>query len=223
MTTRAVGTTRPGFDGQSLEVLAPGARALVDATKHLLITGGMDAVRIDKIAAVSGQNRAMVRYYFGNKAALVARVVDELMRDQLLGMIAQIEGLPEGEARIAALVDSSLDFTTSPEFAAFYDVLPTAVRDADLRARIAELYDWYRRLNRESLDPSQEPDDDGRAGDRLATLATIFLSSMDGLLVQKMLDPEAFDKGAVGSMWKAIIRFVLESDLEDTQPDLEGS
>lgn len=204
-------------------MLAPGAQALVDATKHLLITGGMDAVRIDKIAAASGQNRAMVRYYFGNKAALVARVVDELMRDQLLGMIAQIEGLPEGEARIAALVDSSMRFTTSPDFAAFYDVLPTAVRDSDLRSRIADLYDWYRRLNRESLDPSQKTGDDGCAGEKLATLATIFLSSMDGLLVQKMLDPEAVDTEAAASMWKAIIRFVLEYDPDDAPSVGEGS
>ncbi len=191
---------------EPLEELLPGARTLVDTAKELLMAGGMDALRIEKIAAASGQNRAMIRYYFGNKAALVARVVDELMRDQLVDLRTELEQLPEGKARISALVDTSLRFTTSPDFAAFFDVLPAAVRDPDLRTRIAELYDWYRQLNEESLHPAS-----GAAADhKVATLATIFLSSMDGLLVQGMLDPEAVDLEAVGAMWKALIASVLE-------------
>lgn len=191
---------------RTLESLPAGAQSLVDAAKSLLVAGGMDALRIEKIAAASGQNRAMIRYYFGNKAALVARVVDELMHDQLEGLRSHLGGLPGGEARINALVDTSVQFTTSPDFAAFFDVLPAAVRDPELRAGISDLYDWYRQLNRESLDPSPESAGD----DTVATLATIFLSSMDGLLVQQMLDPEAVDLAAVGAMWKEMIAFVLE-------------
>lgn len=128
----------PPSRNRTPEMLPSGAQGLVDAAKSLLVAGGMDALRIEKIAAASGQNRAMIRYYFGNKAALVARVVDGLMHDRLEGLRSHLEGLPGGEARINALVDTSVQFTTSTEFAAFFDVIPAAVRDPELRADISD-------------------------------------------------------------------------------------
>ena len=48
----------------------PGAQALVDAARRLLARGGYDALRLEAIAAESGQNKAMIRYWFGDKAGL---------------------------------------------------------------------------------------------------------------------------------------------------------
>ena len=202
-----------------LELLPPGAQALVDAAKRLLMEGGMDALRIEKIAAAAGQNRAMIRYYFGNKAALVGRVVDELMHEQVVDLRAQAESLPEGEARISAHVDTSLEFTVSPDFAAFFHVLPAAMRDDNLRDRIADLYIWYRQQNRECLDPRPT----AGSQEKVATLATIFLATMDGLLVQEILAPGLVAHAAVGSMLKAIITFVLEYYPDDVQATPEVS
>src|SRR5665811_2515930 len=61
--------------------LAPGAIALVEASKQLLMDGGMDALRIEKITKAAGQSKAMVSYYFGGKAALLAAVVDSLIHE----------------------------------------------------------------------------------------------------------------------------------------------
>ncbi|MCJ7795621.1 MAG: hypothetical protein MUQ56_02450, partial [Thermoleophilia bacterium] len=59
--------------------------------------------------------------------------------------------------------------------------------------------------------------------EKVATLATIFLATMDGLLVQEILAPGLVAHAAVGSMLKAIITFVLEYYPDDVQATPEVS
>ncbi len=189
---------------ESLVSLAPGAAALVEASKRLLMDGGMEALRVDKITQAAGQNKAMVSYYFGGKAAMLAVVVDSLIHEAVEELAAQAERLPEGEARVDAHVDSTLSLMQTPEFLATLDVIPPALRSDDLRGRLAKLYCWYREVNATCLDPDVDPS----RSKRLNGLATLFVAVIDGLAIQWALDPDNVDLESLGALLKEIVGFV---------------
>ncbi|MBU2602522.1 MAG: TetR/AcrR family transcriptional regulator [Actinobacteria bacterium] len=190
---------------EALVALAPGAEALVEASKRLLMDGGMDALRVDKITQAAGQNRAMVSYYFGGKAALLAVVVDSLIHEAVQELATQAQGLPEGDARVDAHVDSTLSLMQTPEFLATLDVIPPAFRNDDLRERLAKLYGWYREVNATCLDPNPDPSQ----AERLNGLATLFVAVIDGLAIQFALDSESVDLDSIGRLLKEIVGLVL--------------
>jgi AcrR family transcriptional regulator len=189
---------------ESLASLAPGAAALVEASKRLLMDGGMEALRVDKITQAAGQNKAMVSYYFGGKAAMLAVVVDSLIHEAVQELATQAEGLPEGDARVDAHVDSTLSLMQTPEFLATLDVIPPALRNDDLRERLAKLYGWYREVNAACLDPNPDPSQ----AERRNGLATLFVAVIDGLAIQWALDPKNVDLELLGALLKEIVGFV---------------
>ncbi len=197
-------TSTDGIYTGVLPEMAPGARALVEASKRLLMDGGMEALRVEKVTAAAGQNRAMVSYHFGGKAAMLAVVVDSLIHEAVEELAAQAELLPEGEARVAAHVDATLALMQTPEFLATLDVIPSALRNSDLRERLATLYAWYRGVNAKCLDPDTDPAE----SERLSALATLFVAVTDGLAIQWALDPERVDLESIGRLLKEIIRYV---------------
>lgn len=196
-----------GTHTESLADLAPGAMALVEASKRLLMDGGMDALRVEKVTAAAGQNKAMVSYHFGGKAAMLAVVVDSLIHEAVEELAAQAERLPEGEARVAAHVDSTLRLMQTPEFLATLDVIPPALRNGDLRERLAQLYTWYRQVNAKCLDPNV----DVSQSERLNGLATLFVAVIDGLAIQWALDPENVNLDFIGRLLKEIVSYVARS------------
>ena len=176
--------------------LPPGAAALVEAGKKLLIEGGMDALRVARITSTAGQNRALVNYYFGSKADMVSAVVDSLLREDVEALVTKAEQLPRGKSRVAEHVKSSVQLMQTPEFLATIDVIPAARRAEELRERVAGLYDWYREMNAECLDPEAHQAQDTR----LRALATLFVATFDGLAIQWALDPEGFDPEQVADL-----------------------
>lgn len=166
--------------------------------------GGMEALRVEKVTAAAGQNKAMVSYYFGGKAAMLAVVVDSLIHEAVEELAAQAERLPEGEARLEAHVDATLELMQTPEFLATLDVVPAAFRNDDLRDRLATLYTWYREVNAKCLDPDVDP----ARSERLNGLATLFVAVIDGLAIQWALDPERVDLESVGRLLKEIVGYV---------------
>ena len=192
--------------------LPPGAAALIETSKQLLIDGGMDALRVAKITAAAGQNRAMVNYYFGSKAAMVAVVVDSLIHEAVEELVTQAEKLPRGESRVGAHVENTMELMQTPEFLSTIDVIPTARRSGALCGRMAKLYEWYREMNAECLDPEAH-----EAGTpRLNGLATLFVALFDGLAIQWSLDPEAMDIDQVTRLLKEMFTFMLRPEADDS-------
>jgi AcrR family transcriptional regulator len=185
--------------------LSPGAAALVEAGKQLLVDGGIDALRVGRITSTAGQNRAMVNYYFGSKAAMVAVVVDSLIHEAVEELVTETEQLPRGESRVGAHVENTLRLMQTPEFLSTIDVIPAARRSDDLRDRVARLYDWYREMNAECLDPEAHQNSD----ERLSGLAALFVAVFDGLAIQWALDPEAFDQEQVAGLLGEMFSFML--------------
>lgn len=192
--------------------LPPGALALLEAAKRLLMDRGFDALRLEAIAREAGVNKAMIRYYFGDKAGLVAALVDLLLHDATEALVTSAEALPRGDARVHTHVVGTRRMMEAPEFMAFFDVVPHALRDEELRRRIADLYVWYREMNIRCLggdDPSPPTIAPG-AMSRSAALASLFVAAIDGLAIQAALAPNGFDLGACLEVLEEAMRSLLD-------------
>lgn len=186
--------------------LSPTARRLVAAARRLLARGGFEALTVEAVAAEAGAYRDAVRYHFGSKAAFVATVVDALAHDQSLEGARKTRDLPAGRERVRALVDADRRLAEDlSSFRDFFTILPHALRDAELRERVARLYDWYRRLYVEALDG----DDAGRVAG-LEELAHLMAAMTDGLAVQKLLDPARVDLEPLYERWARMLELALD-------------
>ena len=66
--------------------LPPAAARILAAAREVLVTKGFAGLTLKAIAEESGENSAMVQYYFGNKAGLVTALIDSNFRDDLAGV-----------------------------------------------------------------------------------------------------------------------------------------
>lgn len=187
--------------------LSPTARRLVAAARRVLARGGFEALTVEAVAAEAGAYRDAVRYYFGDKATFVATVVDALAHDQTVDAFEKTRGLPIGAERVHALVDGDRDLAEdTASFRDFFTIVPHALRDKELRPRVAALYDWYRDLYVRSLADGVEDE----VRDRLYELAHLMSAVTDGLALQKALDPERVDLERLFGLWERMLRASLE-------------
>jgi AcrR family transcriptional regulator len=182
--------------------LAPPARRLVAAARALLARGGFEALTVEAVAAEAGAYRDSVRYYFGSKAAFVAAVVDSLAHDQSVAAVDKTRGLPAGAARVGALVAGDRQLLDDRDgFRDFFALLPHVVKDEELRARVAALYDWYRDLYAAGMDGARDP----AREQRLRDLASLMVAMTDGLAVQELLDPDGKRLDRLFRLWEELL------------------
>ncbi len=188
-----------------LAAMPPVARALVEAARRLLVARGFRALSLEAIAREAGENKAMVRYYFGDKDGLLAALVDSLIRDNQVAANAEMRALQPGPKRIHAWADGLGRVAADTEsFYELFSLVPHILGSERLRPRIADLYDWYRGLNMEACLPGAEGDDRHAAG-----LGALLTAVVDGIALQSLLDPDRFDPDAaflvLGDMVEAYV------------------
>ncbi len=189
-----------------LDLLPPVARTILDAALRLLAEGGYEALTLSAIAAASGEPKASVGYYFGNKEGLLVALVDVLTHEANRALLAETEGLPMGERRLRALIDGEVRMVGDLEmFRSFFAILPYALRDERLRGRVAELYEGYRETVLRCV--VAEGQEDLRRG--LLPFAMLMIAIVDGLAIQHGLDPEGADVRAAVELWERLAREYL--------------
>lgn len=185
-----------------MEALAPTAQRLLAAAQRLLTSGGFEALKLSAIARAAGESKASIGYHFGNKAGLVTALVDSFAHDANRGLIEDTGELPKGEERIHALIDGETRIAADAEsYQSFFEVLPHALRDGDLRERVAALYDGYRETVLRCLDAS-----DPAAKEQLRPFAMLMIAVVDGLAIQHVLDPDVADVAAATDLWERLVR-----------------
>jgi AcrR family transcriptional regulator len=167
------------------------AQRILAAATRLLAERGYEAVTLENVAAEAGVNKASIRYNFGNKAGLVMAVVDLLIHDECLRLAADTENVPEEERLHVAMLGIRRMILEADSFRGFFDILPHAFRDPELRERMFSLYIWWYQQNLKwlGLGGSKTAMD----SDLLMGLAELMAAVPDGLSVQAGLDPEGFD------------------------------
>lgn len=184
--------------------LPPVARAILDAAQTIVVDSGFDALTLNTIAAESGENKAMVSYYFGNKAGLVAAMLEAIIHDECLAIAAQVEGTT-GEERLHRLLQGICAMTLTPGFyRGFFDILPHAMRDPDLRPRLIALYEWYIAVELGWLGVPDESDPERRR--KLRGLAQLIAAAIDGLGLQARIDRERFDVAQAYEVLELLLR-----------------
>jgi AcrR family transcriptional regulator len=171
-----------------LSALPETARKLLRAAKDIIATEGFGALTLNSVSAASGENKAMISYYFGNKAGLVAAVLDSVIHDEYIASQDRMKDV-DPKRRTQRLVEEMRRMDAAiAEFRVFFELLPHALRDEALRQRIAVLYTWYLRVKLEWLgvtDPIR-----GLEDPELLGLAQILSAVIDGLAIQTAIDPD---------------------------------
>ena len=189
--------------------LSPTARRLVTAARKLLARGGFEALTVEAVAAEAGAYRDSVRYYFGSKAAFVAAVVDSLAHDQSVAAVEETRGLPAGAPRVHSLVAGDRQLVDDRAgFRDFFAIFPHVLLDEELRARVADLYEWYRDLYAGGMGDAG----DAAAESRLRLFASLMVAMTDGLAVQKLLDPDGVDLEAHFALWEDVLQRAFASE-----------
>jgi AcrR family transcriptional regulator len=190
--------TRDPSNGSALPVndparaLHPTALRILEAAKRLLVERGFEAVTLEAIAAEAGVNKAATRYYFGSKAGLLSVMVDEIVLDECASIASDVGGGLSDEERLDTFVENIRRMTRHVDgYSGFFDILPHAVRDRHLRARMVYLYDVWYDWNIEWLgfEGLWGPEVD----DELRSLGMFAAAVADGMAVQAMIHGKDYD------------------------------
>jgi AcrR family transcriptional regulator len=185
----ASGTFLTPFD-DPLSTLPDTARRILRAALELLADEGYHAVTLNRVADAAGVNKSTVLYSFGNKAGLIAAVVDAQIHDECLRLATDLDGVGPQDRLHAAIEGMRHLIEGSQHLRGYFDILPHAFREPELRQRIFALYRWWYEQNLRWL--GLGGDAAGRP-DILTGLGELIAAIPDGLSIQAELGPEEFD------------------------------
>ncbi len=187
--------------------LPPAAQKILAAAQRVLVAKGFPGLTLRAIARESGENSAMVQYYFGNKEGLVRAMIDSAFREDQ-EEVAGVMRTVRGEERLARFIDGLRRIGSSRSYRVFFDVLPYALRSDPFRSRMARAMEWYRQIKLEWLGADEATSPSQR--EALRGLAELTTAVVDGLAIQEALDEE-FDPHRA----YAVLEFMLQRSLPE--------
>jgi AcrR family transcriptional regulator len=183
-----------------IESLPPVARNILYAAMRIIERDGYGALTYEAVGTESGEYKDSIRYYFGGKEGLIQAVFDATWHDESLRAYAEGRRYPPGSARIRSTILASRTLPESPSNRVMWELLPHVLRNEHLRGRVAELYELYRGHYLEVFGA------DGAGQQTLVRrYATLLLAMLDGLAMQKAIDPERVDLDELFELWADII------------------
>jgi TetR/AcrR family transcriptional regulator, fatty acid metabolism regulator protein len=197
--------------------LHPTAQKILAAAKHILTERGYAAMTLQAISAEAHVNKAGVWYYFGGKQQLVEALLEDIVINE-----SQVFGsVPPADATLEERVDLIVGSATRVgervrRFAAFYELLPQASRDEELRRHLMTIYDAWYAWAAEVLSPSV---DDGKGSDEqhVAQLGQFASVLLDGVFLQTIIGAPSFDlTAALQNARRALT--LLAADGSDSTP-----
>jgi AcrR family transcriptional regulator len=162
-----------------------GARErILDAALEVLKADGYAGLTTSKVAARSGQNKALIAYHFGSKQGLVAAVareVSQAITEELLGGI----GDPQTAAELArGIVDGLGRIMERDEGLArlYFDLASQSIVDEEVGTIMREMKAGYRRVLAELV--TRVSDGPRRADVEAATI--LFIAGLEGLALEQL-------------------------------------
>jgi len=167
------------------------ARKILAAARKLLIDGGYDAMTLENVAGEAGVNKASIRYNFGNKAGLIIAVLDAHIHDECLRLVATVKDVPPDAVVATAMSGMRNMLVEAGNLQGYFDILPHAFREPELRERLLALYKWWYLQNLAWLGLRDVPGVE--QNETLVGLGELVCAVIDGLCIQAGLQPEGFD------------------------------
>ncbi len=182
--------------------LAPTARRILEAAQTIVAERGYADLTMAAIERESGANRALVAYYFGGKAGLVSALIDSLFQNPDVGLVEEIRTAYAGAERTERFLDWQERVSANDRVnRMLFELLPQALRDPDVRARFAGEYGTYREIDADCLRTAPVELDD----DEAEALAAVSIAVVEGLGIQRALDPDGFDLARAWRAWRTVV------------------
>jgi AcrR family transcriptional regulator len=170
----------PGLPGAE-PGLPPTAQRLLEAAGRLLARSGYNSLTLEAIGLEAGENKALVRYYFGSKNGLLVALVDGLVSDTLWQTQQRLSMLSNKEDRSRLVVETlGAILADAQGYRLLYDLLPRLLENPAMTGQLAQLYRAYRDLNTRALWGDRAED----APEAVRDVAAMTVALTDGLAVQ---------------------------------------
>jgi AcrR family transcriptional regulator len=192
------------------------AQKILAAARKLLVEGGYEAMTLENVAGEAGVNKASIRYNFGNKAGLVIAVLDAYIHDECLRLVATMKDVPPEDVVATALSGMRNMLVEADNFQGYFDILPHAFREPELRERMLALYKWWYLQN--LAWPGLRDVPGVEQNETLVGLGELVCAVIDGLCIQAGLQAEGFDMGRALN----VFGLLLESSIDELRAAGEG-
>ena len=170
------------------------AQGILAAARTVLAERGFEGLTIEAVANEANVSRTLIPYHFGSRAGLVAILIDSLFHELAVDIWRHRKTRPHGGDLEGYLQLVRREAADVPGQRDFFELMVCALRDDQLRARVAGLFASYRELD---LDMAGIPADDESPW-RDPAVGAVLQAIADGLALQAALDPD-FDLDAAVS------------------------
>ena len=215
--TRTRATAPAALGPPSLQPdMPPTARRLLEAARRLLVRSGFRALSVQAIADEAGENKALIRYYFGDKNGLLVALVDWLMYDYLWEVWQRLAQLSRGHDALDLLVDGAAAgmLADSASYLAYFDLLPHLLRDPGMARQLSDLLQAYRDLNTRGF-----WGDRGNVPPVVSDLAALTVAMTDGLAIQVLAEPDKVDVPRALALWKTFVERTIADAAAQPGPE----
>lgn len=175
-------------------------RALLeDAARACIARGGIREFTVDKVVAEAGVSRGLIAHHFGSMDGLLVAVYSRMYREWITAITAPRPGLSRLEALVEALVSPGLFSrdVLNVWLTLWGEIANNPVLRAEHRARYCDYRDSVAAALREA-------GQDG-AGHDAETVAGAFICLVDGLGVQRCVEPALLSQDAARAACWALL------------------
>ncbi|MGD0998226.1 MAG: TetR/AcrR family transcriptional regulator [Thermoleophilia bacterium] len=187
--------------GNPITDLPPKAQAIIRAAQRILKRDGFARLSFETIAAEAGVYTSAIRYYFGSKGGLVEALVDATTHDASLQVYARSRSEPDVRTRLRTAILGSTRLPLPEVYQTVWEMLPHILRSRRLRGRVAGLYE----LHRQHYDEVFQGAGDSLSRETVRSYASLIIAVLDGIAIQKALDPGGVDVEAIFALWAEVL------------------
>lgn len=182
--------------------MPPTAQRLLEAARRLLERSGFNSLSVQAIGREAGENKALIRYYFGSKNGLLVALVDWLMHDYLWEVWRRLAQLSREEDRLDILIDDAAAgmLSDTKSYSSYFDLLPHLLANPAMARQLSDLLQAYRDMQVRGF-----WDDRGEVPEVIQDLAAMTVAMVDGLAIQVLADPGKVDVPRVLALWKRML------------------
>ena len=175
-------------------------RALLeDAACACIARGGIRDITVDKVVAEAGVSRGLITHHFGSMDGLLVAVYSRMYDEWIAAICAPRPGLAPIDALIEALVSPALFSrdVLNVWLTLWGEIATNPVLRAEHRARYGEYRETIVAALRNAAPPGSSIDVD--------TVASALICLVDGLGVQRCIDPDRLPEAAARSACWALL------------------
>lgn len=177
------------------------AQAIIRAAQRILKRDGFAKLSFEAVAAEAGVYTSAIRYYFGSKSGLVEALVDATTHDASLQVYERSRSESDVQMRLRTAILESTRLPLPEVYQTIWEMLPDILRSKRLRGRVAGLYEQHRQHYDEVFQASDDP----LSREAIRSYASLIIAVLDGIAIQKALDPNGVDVEAIFSLWARIV------------------